>query len=54
VRVTEPAQRAVRSAKQEAGRLGHDRVGAEHLLLALAREGEGIAPGSWRSSAAAC
>jgi hypothetical protein len=43
VRVTEPAQRAVLHAKQEAGRLGHDRVGTEDLLLGLAREGEGVA-----------
>jgi hypothetical protein len=35
MRVTEPAQRAVTQAKQEAGRLGHDRVGTEHLLLGL-------------------
>jgi hypothetical protein len=35
VRVTERAQHAVRSAKREAGRLGHDRVGTEHLLLGL-------------------
>jgi hypothetical protein len=35
VRVTDPAQRAVRNAKREAGRLGHDRVGTEHLLLGL-------------------
>jgi hypothetical protein len=35
MRVTEPAQRAVTHAKQEAGRLGHDRVGTEHLLLGL-------------------
>ena len=35
MRVTEPAQHAVTHAKQEAGRLGHDRVGTEHLLLGL-------------------
>ena len=35
MRVTERAQHAVRRAKQEAGRLGHDRVGTEHLLLGL-------------------
>jgi hypothetical protein len=54
MRVTEPAQRAVSYAKQEAGRLGHDRVGTEHLLLGLLRDehclavatlgGLGIAP----------
>ena len=35
MRVTEPAQRAVTQAKQEAGQLGHDRVGTEHLLVGL-------------------
>jgi hypothetical protein len=43
VRVTEPAQRAVRHAKQEAGRLGHDRVGTEHLLLGLLRDEDCLA-----------
>jgi ATP-dependent Clp protease ATP-binding subunit ClpA len=27
----------------EAQRLGHDHVGTEHLLLAIVREGEGVA-----------
>jgi ATP-dependent Clp protease ATP-binding subunit ClpC len=35
MRVTERAQDAVLHAKGEAGRLGHDRVGTEHLLLGL-------------------
>lgn len=35
MRVTERAQHAVHHAKQEAGRLGHDYVGTEHLLLGL-------------------
>jgi Clp amino terminal domain, pathogenicity island component len=43
VRVTEPAQRAVRYAKQEAGRLGHDHVGTEHLLLGLLRDEDCLA-----------
>jgi hypothetical protein len=43
VRVTERAQRAVHYAKQEAGRLGHDRVGTEHLLLGLLRDQECLA-----------
>ena len=43
MRVTERAQRAVHHAKREAGRLGHDHVGTEDLLLGLAREGEGVA-----------
>jgi hypothetical protein len=43
MRVTECAQQAVHHARGEAGRLGHDRIGTEHLLLALAREGDGVA-----------
>lgn len=35
MRVSERAQQAVLNAKREAGRLGHDRVGTEHLLLGL-------------------
>jgi hypothetical protein len=38
MRVTECAQKAVLHARGEAGRLGHDRVGTEHLLLALLRD----------------
>jgi hypothetical protein len=38
MRVTECAQRAVLHARGEAGRLGSDRVGTEHLLLALLRD----------------
>jgi ATP-dependent Clp protease ATP-binding subunit ClpC len=30
-------------AADEARRLGHDRVGTEHLLLGIVREGEGVA-----------
>jgi hypothetical protein len=58
MRVTEPAQRAVLNAKREAGRLGHDRVGTEHLLLGLLDDddclavstlgGLGIPPGTVR------
>jgi ATP-dependent Clp protease ATP-binding subunit ClpC len=43
VRVTEPAQRAVHRAKREAGRLGHDHVGTEHLLLGLLRDEQCLA-----------
>jgi ATP-dependent Clp protease ATP-binding subunit ClpA len=43
MRVTEPAQRAVLNAKREAGRLGHDRVGTEHLLLGLLHDEECLA-----------
>jgi hypothetical protein len=43
VRVTERAQHAVRYAKEEAGRLGHDHVGTEHLLLGLLRDEQSLA-----------
>jgi ATP-dependent Clp protease ATP-binding subunit ClpA len=43
MRVTEPTQRAVTQAKREAGRLGHDRVGTEHLLLGLLGDQESLA-----------
>jgi ATP-dependent Clp protease ATP-binding subunit ClpC len=43
MRVTEPAQHAVTQAKREAGRLGHDRVGTEHLLLGLLNDEECLA-----------
>jgi Clp amino terminal domain, pathogenicity island component len=43
MRVTERAQRAVHYAKQEAGRLGHDRVGTEHLLLGLLHDEQCLA-----------
>jgi hypothetical protein len=38
MRVTKCAQQAVHHARGEAGRLGHDRIGTEHLLLALLRD----------------
>jgi hypothetical protein len=38
VRVTRCAQQAALDARGEADRLGHDRVGTEHLLLALLRD----------------
>ena len=38
MRVTRCAQQAALDARGEAGRLGHDRVGTEHLLLALLRD----------------
>jgi ATP-dependent Clp protease ATP-binding subunit ClpC len=43
MRVTERAQHAVLNAKREAGRLGHDRVGTEHLLLGLLRDEQCLA-----------
>src|SRR5512132_4636682 len=38
-------KKIVELAIDEARKLGHGRVGTEHLLLGLAREGEGIASG---------
>ncbi len=43
MRVTEPAQKAVRYAQTEAGRLGQDHVATEHLLLSLLHDEEYLA-----------
>ena len=40
-RFSEPARQVVVAAQQEAGRLQHDYLGTEHLLLALAGAGPG-------------
>ena len=37
-RFSEEARRSVRSAREEAARLGHTRIGTEHLLLGLVTE----------------
>jgi len=42
-RFTRRAQNALREGAQAAGELGHSYVGSEHILLGLAREGEGVA-----------
>ena len=42
-RFTERAQRVIILAREEAGRLRHDYIGTEHLLLGLLREGSGVA-----------
>ena len=42
-RFTPRARRSIVLAQEEARRLGHDRLGTEHLLLGLLAEGEGIA-----------
>ena len=42
-RFTERARKVIELARQEAGRLGHDYIGTEHLLLGLVRLGEGVA-----------
>jgi ATP-dependent Clp protease ATP-binding subunit ClpA len=40
-RFTQPAREVTVSAQAEARRLGHSRIGAEHLLLALVTTGDG-------------
>jgi len=42
-RFTEGARQVIILAREEAGRFRHDFVGTEHVLLALIRDGEGIA-----------
>jgi Clp amino terminal domain, pathogenicity island component len=42
-RFTDRARRVVVLAQEEAGRLDHNYIGTEHLLLGLIHEGEGIA-----------
>lgn len=42
-RFTERARRVISLAQEESGRLRHDYVGTEHLLVGLIREGEGVA-----------
>src|SRR2546421_9053946 len=42
-RFTERARKVMQLAQEEAQRLHHNYIGAEHLLLGLLREGEGVA-----------
>ena len=42
-RFTERSRKVVVLAQEESGRLRHDYVGTEHLLLGLLREGDGVA-----------
>jgi hypothetical protein len=49
VGLTPRAKRVLELAIDEARRLGHNYIGTEHLLLGLAREGEGIAAGVLQS-----
>jgi ATP-dependent Clp protease ATP-binding subunit ClpA len=42
-RFTDRARRVIVLAQEEAALLNHDYVGTEHLLLGLAREGQGVA-----------
>jgi hypothetical protein len=45
VGLTPRAKRVIELTIEEARRLGHHRIGTEHLLLGILREGEGIAAG---------
>jgi ATP-dependent Clp protease ATP-binding subunit ClpC len=45
IRLTPRSKRVLVLAADEAQRLGHDYLGTEHLLLALVREGDGVAAG---------
>ncbi|MGB9586911.1 MAG: Clp protease N-terminal domain-containing protein, partial [Armatimonadota bacterium] len=42
-RFTERARAAILRAREEAGRLGHARVGTEHLLLGVLGDGDSVA-----------
>lgn len=42
-RYTPGMREVLKLSKAEAGRLGHDHVGPEHLLLAIIRKGNGLA-----------
>jgi ClpA/ClpB-like protein len=49
IAITPRAKRVLELAIDEARRMGHTYIGTEHLLLGLAREGEGIAAGVLQS-----
>src|SRR6266480_2050670 len=40
---TDRVRKVLQLAREEAHRLGHEYVGTEHILLAIIREGEGVA-----------
>lgn len=42
-RLTVQARRVIGLARQEAGRLNHESIGTEHILLGLVHEGGGVA-----------
>ena len=48
-RFTDRARRVVVLAQEEARKLEHDYIGTEHLLLALIREGDGVAAKALRA-----
>ncbi len=41
---TSTALGAIRLAQENAARLGHSYVGTEHILMAIIRDGDGVAP----------
>ena len=47
---TDRARKVMQLANQEAGRLSHEHIGTEHILLGLIREGSGLTPGVFESS----
>jgi ATP-dependent Clp protease ATP-binding subunit ClpC len=46
---TERVRKVLEMAREEAGRLHHEYVGTEHILLGLIRDGEGVAAAVMRS-----
>src|SRR6266550_3205645 len=46
---TDRVRKVLQLAREEAHRLGHEYVGTEHILLAIIREGEGVALEAARS-----
>ena len=47
-RLTDRSRKVMQMASQEAQRLGHEYVGTEHVLIALAKEGSGVAANAIR------
>lgn len=45
ISLTPRAKKAIEFATEESRRLGHEHISAEHILLGMVREGEGIAVG---------
>ena len=48
-RFTERARRVLVLAEEETRMLKHNRIGTEHILLGLTREGEGVAAKALKS-----
>ena len=47
---TDRARKVMQLANQEAGRLSHEHIGTEHILLGLIREGSGVTPGVFKAA----